>query len=202
MSTEPHIGGVQKLACRLLARLQCLNPKYECNAQPLAYATKYLDPSMPSFPDSNARLNRLQMHTTSCMTACICALLYLRKATGKLSAGQAEGQGQGEWDTGKGKRGGGEGGGYTCKISLDTLRGRSELSTTPLMKDRYRGIKSSSNSSLMKTRLTNSLMLRLRAMASCTKHQLSLTPLCVRSVFHSLYIELLVCTTAHGNFRA
>ena len=56
----------------------------------------------------------------------------------------------------------------TCRISLETLRGRSELSTMPLMKERYRGIRSSSNSSLMKTRFTNSLMLRLLAMASCT----------------------------------
>ena len=55
----------------------------------------------------------------------------------------------------------------TCRISRDTLSGRSEESTTPFTKDSQRGIRSSSNSSLMNTRFTKSRMLRLFFSQSC-----------------------------------
>ena len=47
----------------------------------------------------------------------------------------------------------------TCRISRETLRGRSLLSTTPFTKLRYLGSSCSSNWSEMNTRFTNSLML-------------------------------------------
>ena len=40
-----------------------------------------------------------------------------------------------------------------CRVSRETFRGSVSLSTMPLMNDRYLG-RSSSNSSLMNTRLT------------------------------------------------
>ena len=84
----------------------------------------------------------------------------------------------------------------TCRISLEMFSGRSLESTTPLMKCRYRGMRLSSNSSLMNTRLTYILMFFSLLVRFCRQSRFKSPPL-----QHQRFLGKVFNKTKHAALR-